>query len=139
MTKKVANNPRPLIDTARVNFSGMSEESFEDLGEQNIGDIRYFTVKVRVKGFGAVDMAESGVRRAAACKVLKVVEGISEKVKEEDDGQGSMLDGDGQVPEVDPHDGEKGDAEGSADVEPENVTPIKAKAAGPQFSGGDDE
>lgn len=137
MTKKVASNPRPLVDTARVNFSGMSEESFEDLGEQNIGDIRYFTVKVRVKGFGAVDMAESGVRRAAACKVLKVVEGISEKVKEEDDGQGSMLDGDGKVPEVDPGGDEQG--EESVGVEPENVTPIKAKAAGPQFSGGDDE
>ncbi|MGV8874833.1 MAG: hypothetical protein ACOH2Q_20050 [Rhodococcus sp. (in: high G+C Gram-positive bacteria)] len=137
MTKKVASNPSPLIDTARVNFSGMSEESFEDLGEQNIGDIRYFTVKVRVKSFGAVDMAESGVRRAASCKVLKVVEGISEKVKEEDDNQGSMLDDDGRVPEVDPD--EKSETDEKAAAEPKNVTPIKAKASGPQFSGGEDE
>ncbi|OZE13350.1 hypothetical protein CH249_01970 [Rhodococcus sp. 05-2255-3B1] len=129
--KKTVSNPRPLIDTARVSFGGMSEEAFEALGEENIGDIRYFTVKVRVKSFNAVDMAESGVRRAANCKILKVVEGVSEAVKEEDDGQGSMLDDDGKVPDVDPD--EKGEPES------ENVTPIKAKAAGPQFSGGDDE
>lgn len=119
---------RPLIDTARVNFSGMSEESFEGLGEENIGDIRYFTVKARVKGFSSVDMAESGVRRSASLKVLKVVEGISESVKDEDDGQGSLVDDDGTTPTV--HDDD-------ADEAP--AAPKVTKLAGPQFSGGDDE
>lgn len=125
---------KPLVDTARIGFQGTSQEAFE-IGENNIGDTMYFTVKCVVRKYDVDDLAQEGTRRRVTLKILKVVEGISEKVKDEDDGQGSMLDGDGQVPDTDTDDGEKGES----DVEPENVTPIKAKAAGPQFSGGDEE
>ncbi|WP_037182537.1 hypothetical protein [Rhodococcoides fascians] len=130
---------RPLIDAARVNFSGMSEESFENLGEDNIGEIRVFTVRCRVKGFSSVDMAESGVRRSANLKVLKVMEGVTKKVLEDDDDQPSLYDADPDEDEpTDPdevaHEPEDSTDDDDPDAdEPSNVT----KLANPAFSSQD--
>ncbi|OZD65127.1 hypothetical protein CH263_13365 [Rhodococcus sp. 06-1059B-a] len=132
---------RPLIDAARVNFSGMSEESFDNLSEDNIGDIRVFTVRARVKGFSSVDMAESGVRRSASLKILKVMEGVTKKVLEDDDQQPSLYDeteddgdeiaddGDDVAAELE----DAADAVEDPDDEPSNVT----KLANPSFSSQD--
>ncbi|WP_037141723.1 hypothetical protein [Rhodococcoides fascians] len=124
---------KPLIDTARVGFQGTSQEAFE-IGEANIGDIMFFSVKVVVRKYDVDDMAQEGTRRRVTLKILKVVEGVSDAVKEEDNGQGSLLDSDGTVKKTPENDETKDDAPA------EKVTPIKkAKATGPQFSGGDEE
>lgn len=120
---------KPLIDTARIGFQGTSQEAFE-IGEDNIGDTMYFTVKCVVRKYDVDDLAQEGTRRRVTLKILKVVEGISEKVKDENDGQGSLLDDDGTVKAPDEKTEEEPDS---------TVTPIKkAKATGPQFSGGDE-
>jgi hypothetical protein len=124
---------QPMVDTARVNFSGMSEEAFENLGEEHIGDVRIFTVRARVKGFSSVDMAEAGVRRSANLKVLKVVEGVSKKVLDDgEENQKSLFDA--------PSDDDQGDDSEPEATEKSDETNVARPAfgGGPQFSAGDE-
>jgi hypothetical protein len=115
----------PMIEEGRIKFAGLSSESFE---LPDIGDEVTYTVRGRVTSHLEREMADEGQRVTATVKVIRVVEGISKRVNDPEDGQGSLIDGEGKVADPD----EEQESEGEA----ENVTSI-SKATGPQFSGGD--
>ena len=115
----------PLIEEARVKISGTSAESFE---MPEIGEERTYTVKAVCTTHTEQDMASEGTRRTVTMKMLKIVEGVSKKIHDSEDGQGSLLDGDGKA--VDPDEGQEPD-------DPDAEHP-QSTFVGPQFSGGDE-
>lgn len=108
---------KPLIDTARVTFSGVSTEAFEI---PDIGDEVILTVKAKCTTHTEKDMANEGIRTTCTLKLLRVVQGVSEAVREDGDGQMSLADVD--------------EDEGGSD---DGDEPDTAFEGGPQFSGGE--
>lgn len=109
----------PLIDTARVRFSGLSTEAFEI---PSIGETVTYTIKATCTTHTEQDMANEGTRRTVTMKVDRVVEGVSEKVHDGIDGQITLEDSMADVPA----DEDEGD-------EDTNVVDF----VGPTFSGAD--
>lgn len=110
---------RPLIDTARVRFSGLSTEAFE---VPEIGDAITYTIKATCTTHTEQDMANEGTRRTVTMKVDRVVVGISEAVNTPADGQLTLVPAD---------DGDQGDG----DTEPTGG--LGEFTGGPSFSRGE--
>ncbi|MFH5231919.1 hypothetical protein [Antrihabitans spumae] len=108
---------RPLIDTARVRFSGLSAEDFEipDIGEQVT-----YTIKATCTTHTEQDMANEGTRRTCTMKIDRVVEGISKAVNDAANGQLAL------VPDDESGDEQPGDDSG-----------LGAFKDGPSFSAGE--
>ena len=120
---------KPMIEEGRIKFAGLSNESFE-LPE--IGDEVTYTVRGRCASHLEQDMANEGTRVSATIKLLRVVEGVSKKVNDDEDGQPSMFD---EPVEDEGGDDDQDDSEGEDDPDAENE-PVGF--VGPSFSGGDD-
>lgn len=130
---------QPLIDSARLKFSGLSAEDFEDIPD--IGEQRTYTVRAQCTAHTEQAMANEGTRKSVNMKVVRVMAGVTEKIREdEDDGQPSMFDSDGKVPDEDVDesdaaivDDETTRADPEDDDTPSNVTAF----TGPSFSSAD--
>lgn len=116
----------PMIEEGRIKFAGLSNEAFE---LPAIGEEVTYTVRGRVTSHLEQDMANEGTRVSATIKLLRVVEGISEKVRDESADQPSMFD---QPAGED----EEGDPDGEPDDDANEPEP--QGFVGPAFSGGDD-
>lgn len=112
---------QPLIDSARLKFSGISSEDFEDIPE--IGESRVYTIRAQCTKHIEEQMANEGTRKIANMKIEKILTGVSEKIRE-DNEEPSLFDSD---PEPQADDDET-DSEG-ATVHEFN---------GPSFSAGDE-
>lgn len=120
---------KPLIEAARVRFSGLSTEAFE---EPQIGETRTYTVLASCTAITEQDMKSEGTRRTSTMKIVEVREGVDHSIGEEA-GPEPMLDfGDG--PEAADDVDEDGD-----DSEPVRMGDVISGIAftgGPAFSGG---
>lgn len=133
-------NKQPLIEEARVKFTGLSSESFE---MPDIGETRTFTVKATCTDQLRKDMKSEGERVSVTMKIDKVVEGVSQKINE-DSAEPSLFDtpeGSDDT-ESDESDTDSGDpdteSEGEETDSGDSETPSNVKAfTGPQFSAGE--
>lgn len=115
---------RPLIDTARIKIQGLSSELFE---RREIGDEMTLTVKGTIVSDLESVQAHEGTRRVQTLKLDRVVEGVSEKVHENADGQMTI----GDVP--DDH------APEDESSEPVDEGGLGEFTGGPTFSAGGDD
>lgn len=117
---------KPLIEAARVRFSGLSTESYE---EPEIGEQRVYTVVATCTAITEQDMKSEGTRRTSTMKIDKVSAGIDSKIMQSVEPEPSLFDGPSAGPVA---------ADGDADGEPESVGSIMSGLAfdgGPAFSG----
>ncbi|WP_343466305.1 hypothetical protein AAI421_17940 [Rhodococcus aetherivorans] len=118
------SSPKPLIEAARVRFSGLSTESYE---EPEIGEQRVYTVLATCTAITEQDMKSEGTRRTSTMKIDKVSEGIDSSI---DAGA-----------EADPDLFSIGSVDGptAAGSEPERIGDVISGISfegGPTFSGG---
>lgn len=109
-----------MIEEARVKFSGTSAESFD---EPPIGEQRTYTVLATCTTHTEQDMKNEGARRTVTMKIDKVLEGVTQKIHENDTDQPNLFDSE---PDPDPEDE---DAEEDGTV---------VDFSGPSFSAGDE-
>ena len=69
---------QPLIDSARLQFSGLSAEDFEDIPE--IGEQRTYTILATCQAHNERAMANEGTRKSVNMKVVRVLSGVTEKI-----------------------------------------------------------
>lgn len=112
---------QPLIDSARLQFSGLSAEDFEDIPE--IGEQRTYTILATCQAHNERAMANEGTRKSVNMKVVRVLSGVTEKINESPADDPSLFDSE---PEPDAEDG---DTEEGATVH---------EFTGPSFSAGDE-
>ncbi len=118
--------PKPLVEAARVRFSGLSAESYE---EPQIGDQRVYTVLATCTAITEQDMKSEGTRRTATMKVDRIMEGVDHSIEDEAKPEPTLFDGPSDGPVAADDDGE-----------PESVGSIMSGLAfdgGPAFSGAD--
>lgn len=121
------SSPKPLIEAARVRFSGLSTESYE---EPEIGEQRVYTVLATCTAITEQDMKSEGTRRTSTMKIDKVSAGIDTKIEQAAAPEPSLFDG--------PSGGPVAADDGDSDGEPESVGSIMSGLAfngGPAFSG----
>jgi hypothetical protein len=114
----------PLIDSARIQLSGLSEESFDDPAE--IGETRVFTVLARCTAHNERAMANEGVRRSVTMKVERVLPGVDHTIEDSKPSEPSLFD-----TAADP---EPVKALKSVPDEPREADPLD-EFKGPSFSG----
>ena len=115
---------QPLIDSARLQFSGLSSEEFEDVPA--IGEQRTYTILATCQSHNERAMANEGTRKSVNMKVVRVLSGVTEKINEEPDEEPSLFD----TAAAEPSESEEDqDDEGGATVHEFN---------GPSFSAGDE-
>lgn len=115
--------PKPLIEAARVRFSGLSTESYE---EPQIGEQRVYTVLATCTAITEQDMKSEGTRRTSTMKIDKVSEGIDNGIEDGDDDPDLFSIGSVDGPTA-------------ASSEPEKLGDVISGIAfdgGPTFSGG---
>lgn len=117
---------QPMIDSARLQFSGLSSEDFEDVPE--IGEERTYTIRARCQSHTEREMANEGTRKSVNMKVTRVLSGVSSKIDEEPDQEPSLFD-------TAAADAEKADDNEEAD---ESAGEPTAAFEGPSFSAGDE-
>ncbi|NKU63866.1 DUF7171 family protein [Prescottella equi] len=131
-----------MIDSARLQFSGLSAEDFE---VPAIGEERTYTIIAVCQSHNERAMANEGTRKSANMKVVRVLSGVDKTINDEQKDEPSLFD---QPPAEDPDepegDDQDPDAEGdNADAVAEytgNVASIGPSFdGGPQFSAGDGE
>ncbi|ROZ49364.1 hypothetical protein EEB13_05415 [Rhodococcus sp. WS3] len=110
-------NAQPLIDSARLKFSGISSEDFEDIPD--IGETRTFTITAQCTKHIEEQMANEGTRKIANMKIEKILIGVDKRINEEAPVEPNLFDS-----PVEP------DPEGDEDETPSNV----AAFTGPEFS-----
>lgn len=115
---------QPMIDSARLQFSGLSAEDFEDVPE--IGEQRTYTIIAACQSHTERAMANEGTRKSVNMKVVRVLSGVDSTIEDPADEEPSLFDSD------DPS---------SVDAEPESLGDIAAgmdEFQGPSFSAGDE-
>ncbi|PTR42055.1 hypothetical protein C8K38_111224 [Rhodococcus sp. OK611] len=115
---------QPLIDSARLQFSGLSAEDFEDVPE--IGEERVYTIRARCQSHTEREMANEGTRKSVNMKVTRVLSGVANEIDDEPEPEPSLFDSDDTS---------------SVDAEPESIGSILGGAEafqGPTFSAGDE-
>lgn len=118
---------QPLIDSARLQFSGLSAEDFDDVPE--IGEQRTYTIIATCQSHTERAMANEGTRKSVNMKVVRVLSGVDHSIGDEPEPEPSLFDGD-------PSD--DGD-EDQADGEGATVSTLDTGfEGGPQFSAGDE-
>lgn len=137
---------QPLIDSARLQFSGLSAEDFEDVPD--IGEQRTYTILATCQSHTERAMANEGTRKSVNMKVVRVLSGVDKSITEETKPEPSLFD----TPEAggSDEDGEAGErpetgdsdteSEGNESDSDESETPSNVVGighAGPQFSAGD--
>ena len=80
----------PLIESARIKLSGLSEESFDDPAE--IGEVRVFTVLASCTAHNQQSMANEGVRRSVTMKVERVLPGVDHTIEDDKPSEPSLFD-----------------------------------------------
>ena len=110
---------QPMIDSARLQFSGLSSEDFEDIPE--IGEARVYTIRATCQSHTERAMANEGIRKSVNMKVDRVLSGVTEKITEEPESEPTLYD------EPEPDDDES--SEDGATVH---------EFKGPSFSAGDE-
>lgn len=140
-------NDQPLIESARLQFSGLSGESFDD--PPAIGETRTYTVLARCTAHNERAMANEETRRSVTMKVERVLAGVDKSIDQPVDSEPSLFDdrGDDEPGLGEPAEGEtQGDDERYVDLEivgedePESVGSIMSgldEFRGPEFSGAD--
>ncbi|MDV8066411.1 hypothetical protein R4P64_07835 [Rhodococcus sp. IEGM 1366] len=134
-------NAQPLIDSARLQFSGLSAEDFEDVPE--IGEQRTYTILATCQSHTERAMANEGTRKSVNMKVVRVLSGVDKSIAEDAKAEPSLFDTpqgddteseDSDTDSDEPDTESEGDDTDSADSEtPSNVTAF----TGPQFSAGE--
>lgn len=133
---------QPMIDSARLQFSGLSAEDFE---VPAIGEERTYTIIAVCQSHNERAMANEGTRKSANMKVVRVLSGVDKTINDEQKDEPSLFD---QPPADEPDepedDGEdQGDEVDNADAIAEytgNAASIGTGfSGGPQFSAGDGE
>lgn len=115
---------QPLIDSARLQFSGLSAEDFEDVPQ--IGDQRTYTILAVCQSHTERAMANEGTRKSVNMKVVRVLSGVDESIEDEVDEEPNLFD--------------STDEDGQDD-EPETLGDAAAKIVkfdGPTFSAADE-
>ncbi|OZE98104.1 DUF7171 family protein [Rhodococcoides fascians] len=121
---------QPLIDSARLKFSGMSAEDFEDVPE--IGEQRTYTILATCQAHTEQAMANEGTRKSVNMKVVRVLSGVTEEINKPEDPSLFDQDEDGDEP-TDPDEVDEPEDPDEPEAEPSNVT----KLANPAFSSQD--
>ena len=80
----------PLIESSRIQLSGLSKESFDDPAE--IGETRVFTVLARCTAHNERAMANEGVRRSVTMKVERVLPGVDHSIEDKEPEEPSLFD-----------------------------------------------
>lgn len=134
---------QPMIDSARLQFSGLSAEDFE---VPAIGEERTYTIIAVCQSHNERAMANEGTRKSANMKVVRVLSGVDKSIEEPPADEPSLFDqppADEPEPEPEGDDEDQGDEVDNDDAIAEytgNVTSIGPSFAdGPQFSAGDGE
>ncbi|NKU54963.1 hypothetical protein GS881_15555 [Rhodococcus hoagii] len=128
---------QPMIDSARLQFSGLSAEDFEDVPE--IGEQRTYTIIATCQSHTERAMANEGTRKSVNMKVVRVLSGVDKSIEEPAADEPSLFD---QPPadEPDEPEGDDEDQGDDADDEGASVSSIGTGfRGGPQFSAGDGE
>lgn len=133
---------QPMIDSARLQFSGLSAEDFE---VPAIGEERTYTIIAVCQSHNERAMANEGTRKSANMKVVRVLSGVDKTINDEQKDEPSLFD---QPPAEDDPDEPEGDDEDQGD-EADNASAADGGASvssigtgfagGPQFSAGDGE
>ena len=110
---------QPLIDSARLKFSGISSEDFEDIPD--IGETRTFTITAQCTKHIEEQMANEGTRKIANMKIEKILTGVDNRINDTPPAEPSLFD---STPSA--------DANGD-DETPSNVSDF----TGPTFSSDD--
>lgn len=116
-------NAQPLIDSARLKFSGISSEDFEDIPD--IGETRTFTITAQCTKHIEEQMANEGTRKIANMKIEKILTGVDNRINDASPSEPSLFDTPAEP---------DSDDESEDDESPSNVVGI---GQGPQFSAGD--
>ncbi|NKR72934.1 hypothetical protein GS492_09795 [Rhodococcus hoagii] len=126
---------QPMIDSARLQFSGLSAEDFEDVPE--IGEQRTYTIIATCQSHTERAMANEGTRKSVNMKVVRVLSGVDKTINDEQKDEPSLFD---QPPADEPDEAEDGDEPDPEEDEGASVSSIGTGfSGGPQFSAGDDE
>ncbi|WP_156042426.1 hypothetical protein [Rhodococcus sp. UNC363MFTsu5.1] len=115
---------QPMIDSARLQFSGLSAEDFEDVPA--IGEQRTYTILATCQSHNERAMANEGTRKSVNMKVVRVLSGVDHTIDDEPEEEPSLFGSDGGS---------------SVDDEPESIGDIIGGAEafqGPTFSAGDE-
>ncbi|WP_047888554.1 hypothetical protein [Rhodococcus sp. ARP2] len=83
-------NAQPLIDSARLQFSGLSAEDFEDVPE--IGEQRTYTILATCQSHTERAMANEGTRKSVNMKVVRVLSGVDKSIEKEIEDQPNLFD-----------------------------------------------
>lgn len=118
---------QPLIDSARLQFSGMSAEDFEDVPE--IGEQRTYTILATCQAHNERAMANEGTRKSVTMKVVRVLSGVDKTIEDEPEEEPNLFD---SQPAPDEDLGDDGDGEDSDDGATVH------EFTGPSFSAGDE-
>lgn len=126
---------QPMIDSARLQFSGLSSEDFEDVPA--IGEERTYTIIAVCQSHNERAMANEGTRKSVNMKVVRVLSGVDNTINDEPEPEPSLFDKPpADEPDEPEDDGEPDPEEG----EGASVSSIGTGfTGGPQFSAGDDE
>ena len=133
---------QPMIDSARLKFTGISSEDFEDIPE--IGEIRVFTIRAQCTKHIEEQMANEGTRKIANMKIERILVGVDKKIADDAKVEPSLFDTpesgddteseDSDTDSDDPDTESEGEETDSTEAEtPSNVTAF----TGPQFSAGE--
>ncbi|NKT99796.1 hypothetical protein GS917_25210 [Rhodococcus hoagii] len=128
-----------MIDSARLQFSGLSAEDFEDVPE--IGEQRTYTIIATCQSHTERAMANEGTRKSVNMKVVRVLSGVDKSIEEKDDDEPSLFDQPAPEDSSEPEDDRDSDAE-LADGQHDDEAPaggLSVFSGGPQFSAGGDE
>ncbi|MBM4522492.1 hypothetical protein GS462_21675 [Rhodococcus hoagii] len=128
-----------MIDSARLQFSGLSAEDFE---VPAIGEERTYTIIAVCQSHNERAMANEGTRKSANMKVVRVLSGVDKTINDEQKDEPSLFDqplaGEPDEP-GEPEADDEGQAD-EADDEGASVSSIGTGfSGGPQFSAGDGE
>lgn len=81
---------QPLIDSARLQFSGLSAEDFDDVPE--IGEQRTYTIIATCQSHTERAMANEDTRKSVNMKVVRVLSGVDRSIEDETDTEPSLFD-----------------------------------------------
>lgn len=127
---------QPMIDSARLQFSGLSAEDFE---VPAIGEERTYTIIAVCQSHNERAMANEGTRKSANMKVVRVLSGVDKTINDEQKDEPSLFD----QPPADEPDEPEGDDEGQGDDVDDEGASVSSIGTGftggPQFSAGDGE
>ncbi|KXF56170.1 hypothetical protein AXA44_02750 [Rhodococcus sp. SC4] len=121
---------QPFIDSARLQFSGLSAEDFEDIPE--IGEQRTYTILATCQAHNERAMANEGTRKSVNMKVVRVLSGVTDKINEQPESEPTLYDEPVPVPDED--DADEDDGLGDTDEDGATVHEF----TGPSFSAGDE-